>query len=476
MHALPGRRRRHHPPLPFGGLPMRRWIGVTAALLAALVVFCGANEANASGFALRENSAEALGTAFAGNASSATFLSTIFNNPAGMTEFTGDRAQVSASVILPSEKFSGSANSVVPNPFPPPTNVASFPISGGNGGDAGKPGFVPAGYALHSFSPDLKVGIALTVPFGLKTEYQSDWVGRYFGIKSSIENFDFNPNIAYRVNNWLSIGGGLSANYLNAELTRAIDLNAATGNLPGTIPDANFRFKGDDWGFGYNFGVLLKPSDDTNFGVAYRSRVMHKLEGDADFSNVPCTRLLPLCMNPALFSSSSLVSLNLPGNLDFSVTQKIGQNLRIAADVQWTNWSQIQGLSVVRTSGPVVTSIPQHFRDTLFASVGATYILEDTWTFRAGVAYDQSPVTDAYRTVALPDADRFWLALGVGYKFSEGFSVDLGYAHIFIPSDASLNSSVNSNLSFPPSPFVDQIRGTYSSHVDLISLQTRFRF
>ncbi|HMK68912.1 MAG TPA: outer membrane protein transport protein [Stellaceae bacterium] len=448
---------------------MRRSIGTTAALAAALFVCAGAGEAGASGFALRENSAEALGTAFAGNASSATFLSTIFNNPAGMTEFTGDRAQVSASVIAPSEKFSGTANSTIPM-------GPSFPISGGNGGDAGKPGFVPAGYALHSFSPDLKVGIALTVPFGLKTEYQSDWAGRYFGIKSSIENFDFNPNIAYRVNDWLSIGGGVSANYLNAELTRAVDLNAATGNLPGTIPDANFRFKGDDWGFGFNFGALFKPSPDANIGVAYRSRVVHKLEGDADFSNVPCTRQLPLCMNPALFSSASLVSLNLPGNLDFSVTQKIGQNLRIAADVQWTNWSQIQGLSVVRTSGPVVTSVPEHFRDTLFASVGATYILDDTWTFRAGVAYDQSPVTDAYRTVALPDADRFWIALGIGYKISDGFSVDLGYAHIFIPGNASLNSSVNSNLTFAPSPFVDQIRGTYSSHVDLISLQTRFRF
>jgi len=456
---------------------MRRWIGVTAALAAALVVLSGAREANASGFALRENSAEALGTAFAGNASSATFLSTIFNNPAGMTEFTGDRAQVSASVILPSEKFSGTANSVVPNPFPPPTNVASFPISGGNGGDAGKAGFVPAGYVLHSFTPDLKVGLAMTVPFGLQTVYQGDWVGRYFGVKSSIQNFDFNPNIAYRVNDWLSIGGGFSANYLNAELTRAIDMDAITGHPPGTIPtgDANFRFKGDDWGFGYNLGVLLKPLEGTNLGLAYRSRVMHKLEGDATFTNV----FPPLAANPAFASGSSQASINLPGNFDFSITQKINDSLRVAADVQWTNWAQIQSLSVVRTSGGVITTVPEHFQNTIFVSVGATYILEDTWTFRGGFAYDQSPVTDGFRTVALPDADRFWLALGVGYKFSEGFSVDFGYAHIFIPSSPSLNSSVNSNISYLPlsrSPFVDQIRGTYSAHVDLISLQTRFRF
>lgn len=453
---------------------MKRSIRGAAVLVAALAICVGARDAGASGFALRENSAEALGTAFAGNASSATFLSTIFNNPAGMTEFTGDRAQVSASVIIPSEKFSGAANSTIPM-------GPSFPISGGNGGDAGKPGFVPAGYVLHSFSPDLKVGLALTVPFGLETKYSSDWVGRYFGVKSEIQNIDLNPNVAYRLNDWLSIGGGFSANYLSAELTRAIDLNAITGNPPGSIPtgDANFRFKGNDWGFGYNLGVLLKPLEGTNLGIAYRSRIRHTPEGDATFSNV----FPPLLQNPALAaalaSSTSRTSLNLPGNVDFSVTQKITDNFRIAGDLQWTNWSQIQSLSVIRTSGSVITTVPEHFRDTIFVSVGATYIMNDTWTFRGGVAFDQSPVTDGYRTVALPDADRIWLAAGIGYKFSEGFSVDAGYAHIFIPSSPSLNSSVNSNIDYFPlsrSPFVDQIRGSYSSSVDLISLQTRFRF
>jgi long-chain fatty acid transport protein len=447
---------------------MIRSSGVAAILGAALVCMLGVREAQASGFALRENSAEALGTAFAGNASSATFLSTIFNNPAGMTEFTGDRAQLDASAIIPSEKFSGSANSVV-GPF-------AFPISGGNGGDAGKFGFVPAAYVLHSFSPDFKAGLALTVPFGLKTEYESTWVGRYFGVKSEIQTIDLNPNVAYRVNDWVSIGGGVSANYLYADLTRAVDLNAATGHVPGTFPDANFRFNGADWAWGYNAGVLLKPWDGTNIGLAYRSRILHKLQGDANFTNV----FAPLLRNPllaaALASSPSVAPLNLPGNLDLSVTQKITDKLRIAGDLQWTNWSQVQSLAVRRDNGSVITSVPEHFRDTVFVSIGATYNLDDNWTLRTGVAYDESPVTDGFRTVALPDADRFWIAAGVGYKFSDGFSVDVGYAHIFVPDRASLNSSVNSNLSFSPSPFVDKIRGSYSTSIDLISLQTRFRF
>jgi long-chain fatty acid transport protein len=448
---------------------MIRLSGVTAILGAALVCVLGVREAAASGFAIRENSAEALGTAFAGNASSATYLSTIFNNPAGMTEFTGDRAQVDASAIIPSEKFSGSAASSF-------LGLASFPISGGNGGDAGKFGFIPAAYVLHSFSPDFKAGLALTVPFGLKTQYESTWVGRYFGIKSEIETIDINPNFAYRVNNWLSVGAGVSANYLYADLTRAVDLNAATGRLPGTLPDANFRFNGADWAWGYNAGVLLKPLEGTNIGLAYRSRILHKLQGDANFTNVFPPLLGIPAFRAALASSPSVAPLNLPGNLDLSVTQKITDQLRIAGDVQWTNWSQVQSLAVRRDSGSVITSVPEHFRDTVFVSLGATYNFDDNWTFRAGVAYDESPVTDGFRTVALPDADRFWIAAGIGYKFSNGFSVDAGYAHIFIPDRASLSSSVNSNLGFTGSPFVDQIRGSYSASIDLISLQTRFRF
>jgi long-chain fatty acid transport protein len=440
---------------------MIRLSGVAAILGAALVCVLGARESAASGFAIRENSAEALGTAFAGNASSADFLSTIFNNPAGMTQFTGDRAQADASVIIPSETFSGSASTTFPGPV-------TFPIAGNNGGDAGKTGFIPALYALHSFSPDLKVGLAMTVPFGLKTQYSSLWVGRYFGIKSEIFSLDINPNIAYRVNDWLSVGGGISGNYLYADLTKAVDLNAIFGFLPGTIPDGHARFNGADWNWGYNAGVLLKPLEGTNVGIAYRSRILHKLQGDQNFTGVP--PLAPFANSPGR------VSLNLPANVDVSVTQKINDKLHIAADVQWTQWSSVQQLVVIRDNGsPVAGSqISTHFRDTVFASVGATYNLDDHWTVRTGIAYDESPVTDGFRTVQLPDADRYWLAFGGGYKFSEGFSVDVGYAHIFIPGHPSVSSSVNSTLVLPAG--TDRLSGNYSSSVDLISLQARYKF
>jgi long-chain fatty acid transport protein len=443
---------------------MIRLSGVTAILGAALVCVLGVREAAASGFAIRENSAEALGTAFAGNASSATYLSTIFNNPAGMTEFTGDRAQADASVIIPSETFSGSASETFAG------GAVTLPIAGNNGGDAGKVGFIPALYALHSFSPDLKVGLAITVPFGLKTQYSSLWVGRYFGIKSEVESIDINPNIAYRVNDWISVGGGISGNYLYADLTKAVDFNAILGAPPGAVPDGHARFNGADWNWGYNAGVLLKPLEGTNVGIAYRSRILHKLQGDQNFTNV----FAPLA--PLFANSPSRVSLNLPANVDVSVTQKINDKLHIAADVQWTQWSSVQQLVVIRDNGsPVAGSlISTRFRDTVFASVGATYNIDDHWTVRTGIAYDESPVTDGFRTVQLPDADRYWLAFGGGYRFSEGLSVDVGYAHIFVPGHPNVSSSVNSTLVLPGG--TDKLSGSYSASVDLISVQARYKF
>ncbi|HKX06811.1 MAG TPA: OmpP1/FadL family transporter [Stellaceae bacterium] len=460
---------------------MTRLYGLATILGTVLACALGASAAQASGFAIRENSAEALGTAFAGNASSADFLSTIFNNPAGMTHFSGDRAQLDASLIFPSSRFEGGATETCPHcsflPFPFFSTPGTAAISGVGSGNAGQAAFVPAGYVMHSFSDDLKFGIAMTVPFGLSTIYPSDWVGRYFGVKSALETIDFNPNIAYRVNRWLSVGAGVSAQYMNADLTQAVDQNGIVGAPPvpfGPFPDGRLRVHGDDWGFGFNGGVLVEPMPGTSIGLTYRSRVRHTVEGSADFTGIA----FPLSLNPLLQSSRARATIVTPDSADLSITQNITDQLHVAMDVQWTDWSVFKSLGVQRTSGVLAganlsPATPENFRNTWFVALGGTYNWDEHWTFRAGVAYDETPVRSQFITVRLPDADRFWLAFGAGYKFSPGFSVDLGVAHIFI-RDSNLNSSVNSTLLQPKS--IDKISGKYANQVDLVSLQTRFRF
>ena len=168
-----------------------------AAALAAGIGLGSIGESWGTGFQIRENSTSALGNAFAGAAASTEDPSIIANNPAGMTGLSGNQASGDMSIIIPSAVFAGTG-----------LTTARQMISGGNGGDAGSARPVPAAYGLYDVSPDLKFGLAITAPFGLKTQYNSDWVGRYQAIKSDLETININPNVAYRVFDWLSVGGG----------------------------------------------------------------------------------------------------------------------------------------------------------------------------------------------------------------------------------------------------------------------------
>jgi long-chain fatty acid transport protein len=451
---------------------------ITVGAIAISGLYLGSpGQASASGYAIREDSAEALGTAFAGNASSATFLSTIFNNPAGMTYFTGDRAQADGSLIDPTFNYSASASETCfhcSQVFGPGT----APIGGRTSGEMAKSAFVPAGYFLHSITPDLKIGLALTAPFGLATQYSDDWVGRYFGIKSAVRSIDINPNIAYRITDNISVGAGISAQYMYADFTSAIDLNAlafpplapVVTLPPGSVPDGKFEIKGSDWAVGYNFGAIYDTLQGTRLGIAYRSRVEHTLTGNATFSNIP----FPASLLPNFASSGGKASITNPDNVDVSVTQQITEKFRLAGDVQWTDWSLFKSLNIQRSNGTLIQSTPENWHDTVFVSIGGTYNYDDNWTFRAGFAYDQSPVSQQDITVRLPDADRYWLSTGVGYKISEGISVDAAYTHIFMPS-VNLDGSANNTIAYPTGA-VDAVRASYSNSIELASLQARFKF
>jgi long-chain fatty acid transport protein len=211
--------------------------------------------------------------------------------------------------------------------------------------------------------------------------------------------------------------------------------------------------------------------------MTYRSRVRHTLSGSADFTGI----VFPLSLNPRLQSSNATASIVTPDSADLSITQRITDQIRVALDVQWTDWSVFKSLGVFRTSGVLASSnlatpTPENFKNSWFVALGGTYNFDEHWTFRAGVAYDQTPVSSSFITVRLPDSDRFWIAFGAGYKFSEGFSVDLGVSHIFM-RDANISSSVNSTIPpAAPGSGTDRISGKYSNMIDLISLQTRFRF
>ena len=420
---------------------------LSAAVLAA------PQSAQAAAFQLREDSAVGLGTSFAGSASAANAPSTVFDNPAGMTQLPGLQIQLGGSIIVPNYTFSGSA-----------VNAFGRPISGVDGQNGGNAGLVPHGFVTYKATPELSLGLAITAPFGLATTYGSNFVGRYQADKTDLRTININPAIAYQVTPWLSIGAGFSAQYARGVFSSFINsstIATTTFGRPTSLPDGYFHLKGDNWAFGYNAGVLIQPGPQTNIGVSYRSRVQQDLSGTADYI-MPA----PLNLSARFAASGGNAKIVLPDTAIASITQGFGPNWTGYAEVTWTNWSQFKTLNAYRDSGVLISSTPEHYHNSFSAALGAAYKVNEALTLRAGTAYDQTPVSNVYRTARVPDQSRYWLSIGASYKVLASTTLDFAYAHIFLPNSKIRETSATN----------DVLTGSYSNSIDIISMGVRMAF
>jgi long-chain fatty acid transport protein len=414
--------------------------------LSLVLVPLAAHEAVASGFMVRENSAENVGVVFAGNASRADEAATVFNNPAGMVRFAAPEIEIGAAVVFPSIHFSGSA-----------TAAGIIPIQGTEGGQAGQIAGIPSFYAVLPLSDSLFAGLAVTTPFGNTTNYKSMFVGRYQGIKTLALSADINPDIAWKVNDKVSIGGGISAQWLKIEQSAAIPQFLIA---QAAVPDAYFLFNGRGWAVGYNLGLLLQPNNTTRLGFTYRSAIAHNLSGSLDFSNA----LIPVVSGPATASG-----LDMPGTAAASFTHDFTPQWTASAELQFNQWSSFKEVIVTSANGPL--SEVEHYRDSWMFSAGAIYHVTNQLALRGGLGWDETPITTHYRTVGIPDATRYMIGAGIGYGFAPGINVDLGYSHYIAASHASVTGSVNSI-----DPFTQAVvlSGEYHNSLDFVALSFRF--
>ena len=387
----------------------------------ALLVMSGT--ATAAGFALIEQSASGMGNAFAGGAAIAEDASTIFFNPAGMSRLSGKEFVIAAHGINPSAKFSG-------------TGAAGSDM----GGDAGGLSVVPNAYFSMEIKPNLKIGLGVNAPFGLQTEYDSAWVGRYQAIKTKVETINLNPSIAYQVNDVLSIGAGVDYQHISGDLSSFDDVLGTT------------VVSGTDNAWGFNLGALYNVNSDTRIGLAYRSALNFTLHGEVSTA-------LPFA------NGSVSLGVKLPDSLSFSGFHRINDKWDVMADITGTGWSAFNQIKVLNSAGAVITNTPENWKNTVRVSIGATHHYNQHWLTRAGLAYDQSPVPDAFRTARIPDNNRTWLAVGGQYKPSTTTAIDFGYAHLFV-GDSTINSS-------NPSP---SLIGTYKNSIDILSAQYTLNF
>lgn len=398
----------------------------------------------AGGFALSEQSVKGLGNAFAGAAASAEDASTVYFNPAGMMRLEGNQVSLAGHVIQPSAKFTN-GNS----------NRLGTALSGGNGGDAGVNALVPNFYYVGNAGGGWRYGLGINVPFGLTTEYDPTWQGRYHAIKSELKTVNISPVVAWRVSPQLSIGGGINIMLAEALLSNAVDYGALLG--ASQTSDRLGTVKGDDQGYGFNVGFLYDMSPGTRVGVTYRSKITQKLDGTVTYDS-------PVSV---FQNATAHAKVTLPESLSFSVHHEMGGGWIFLADATHTRWSRFKELRVDYDSSQPDTVIDESWKNVWRVAVGANYKAPGPWTWRMGVAYDQEPIPDAARrTPRIPGNDRKWLAAGFTYQPDKKFGVDVGYAHLFV-SDAAINNTTSLS---------HVLNGTYKSSVNILSAQLNWVF
>lgn len=455
-------------------------IGAIAAL--------AAGGAAASGFALIEQSGSSMGNAFAGAAAAAEDASTLFFNPAGLSRLSTTQAVTALHAINIRTHFNNNASA-----------PALGQQLGSDGGNAGDLAVIPNFYLGVPLTNQINMGLGLNAPFGLKTEYDSDWIGRFQAIKSKVTTINVNPALSFKVNDQLSFGVGADWQRLDAEFTNTVNYTgvvaqglqalARAGQIPAAaVPSliaanaglqGNTRIDGDDSGWGFNAGVLFNITPQTRVGASYRSSIKYTIRGNVNF-NAPT--VAPSPRNPAALIIASVgqaggplasgpvrLDIKVPDSASVSLFHQWDSQWDLLADVSWTGWSKIQELRIVRDSGAALSVTPEQWRDTWRYSLGANYHLNNQWKLRAGVAYDQTPVPGSTRTPRLPDNNRTWVAVGAQYRFSPAATVDVGYTHLFV-KDADINQNGGSTPSF------GLINGSYDSKIDIFSLQLAYNF
>jgi len=432
--------------------------------------------AHGSGFALIEMNARGQGNAYAGAAAHTPDASTVYFNPAGMMMLDQDQVAGALHLISPEADFDndGSSQAAI---------LGGAPLSGPDD-DGGVNAVVPNLYWVASINDDMKFGLGVNAPFGLETDYDDDWVGRYHAVNSKLQTVNVNPSLAYRVNDKLSIGGGLNIMYGDVDLSNKIDFGAvcvAAAGAPtcgglGSLPqqaDGKAKFSADnndDISTGWNLGLMFEISPQTSIGMTYRSEIEMKVKGDVNFT-VPSQ--LTFLTGTGLFQDGDIdAKVDLPASFSFSVVHKIDKFTWLA-DATWTGWSSFDELRIKYDNPAQPDSVTtEDWNDTMRYSIGLDYQYSDQWTWRTGVAFDESPVpNEERRTARLPGNDRTWVSLGASYMHSSALSLDFGYSHLFI-KDAKIDNEFESSV-----PTLNStLTGEYQGSVDIVSIQMNWKY
>lgn len=420
---------------------------IAAGLQLGAIAF--SSSTSAAGFFLHEHSANGLGRAFAGQAAMPENATVLYSNAAAITAFDEKQFSVFASYIDPGIDVEGEVT------IGTPAGELTLDASQDSISDSE---IVPATFYVQPINDKWSAGVGLFANFGLSTDFDDGYNALHFADRAEITALVINPTLAYKINDQLSIGLGISATHVEAELGTSVPavISAAVGGLvPANAAIA--KMEGDDWGYGYNLGIYWTPTDSTSIGASYRSTTRFTLEGDLESEVL------------AELNQGGTLNLDLPAQAELAINQQINDSLSIQASATWFKWSTFDVLNAELDNGEDLLIGEERFENNWKLSLGVTYALSNEWTLRAGYAFDEGAATDEHRSLSIPDTDRHWYSVGATYQLDDAINVDFGVLKV-------IGEKVDLTDQAAVGPLTSTLTASQESSATILSAQLNYSF
>ncbi|WP_281645421.1 outer membrane protein transport protein [Parendozoicomonas sp. Alg238-R29] len=471
--------------------------------LATTGVFLGQSpQSHSAGLSLVDfNSVSAFGSAGAGRGVN-TDASVMSTNPAGMA-FLGRQQLVAGGMgILAGGDVRGTYNTMVLDDprgrtYHPDTDIQYYQTFGstqnykdctgfdgdpstcyevnGKADDFLLPEFVPSLYYAQPVTDQLWVGVGVYASFGGETKYKIESPFRYQALNSQTRVVNIQPTVSWKFDDTLAVGAGLMISAGQLEMGRMLNPWA------GAVTDASAMIDGEGVGVGMNLGVIWKPLPPLSLGLAYRSPVKIKFEGDLRAAGIPGLGVVMgryaestydpndpttypepildaqasaqwiIANRPGTMKEDARTTITFPEAVDLSLSYELDTHWTLLANATWTRWSRMERFKITASGSPagqrasdivsvsngepgsnVVAWVPQDWSDVWSMALGGQYRYNDKLLLRGGYALDKSPTSDATRTARIPDNDRQWLTVGAAYQFNRRYSLDVAYGYMWM--------------------------------------------
>lgn len=408
------------------------------------------SQLSAQGYYVDEHSAKRLGDAFSGGAAEAEDASTAFYNPAGLSRIKQSELVVNLSVLTTSTDVKSTGTSL--DQMTSLSTYTTVPLQGNGSPSVSEAVGLPSIYLALPQYEQLAFGISINAPYASGTEFNRDFVGRYFSLESEITGINVGFMASLKLSDELSVGGGINMQRISASIEQGINvagycsgaesLGLTGGNScaaigvgePGSYSsDGYFKVKGHDTDYGFTAGVLYEFSEATRVGMNFRSKIEHTLEGSANFTIPANAEAILSALDPNLttHATTGTVELVTPETLSLSGFHQINDRWYVQADANWTNWSRFKSIDIVLEDTGDVLSTPQHWNDSWRVALGGGFKLNPEWTLRAGLAFEKTPIPDQTASIDFAFDDYKALSVGFSYEPSDTVVVDAGLQHTF---------------------------------------------